>query len=175
MDDYSTACYPNQSLLACLNRFFYEKSWFSVKVLSLNRENVLIIFFLLAIFIYLFTLIRRGKEKFSLVSDFALVILCMALFNPNAWKNFFVFIIFPYMVIIYYLLKIAGKDRFVFVMLIASFVLNSLTSEFFVKRWAGDRFEVYSTVTFGTLILFITLVKLKLFPKLLEKRNDAGH
>jgi hypothetical protein len=47
-----------------------------------------------------------------------------------------------------------------------SFILHSLTASLMTRFWAGDFFEIYSFVTFGSIALFIALIKMKFLPKL---------
>ncbi len=60
-------------------------------------------------------------------------------------------------------------------LLLISFTLNFLTSEFFTYKWAGYTFDIYSAVTFGTLALFFALIKLKFFRRKIIRTKISGH
>lgn len=152
----------NQSLLSCLLRFFSGESWFKVELLKLDPALVKSAFVLMAGLIYILILLpAKTKDLFRRNLDYAMLFACMALFNPNAWKHAYIFLLFPYMVISLYLLKNRFRDRFTSFCLVISFILCSLTSEYLTQSWAGDAFEVYSAITIGSLVLLIALLRLK--------------
>lgn len=93
--------------------------------------------------------------------DISLISICAGLFNPNAWKNFFIWILPAYATVIFYLMEKRWKDKLVLVLVSLSFLLCTLTAEDVVKSFAGDYFEIYSSITIGALILFLAIVKLK--------------
>jgi hypothetical protein len=110
--------------------------------------------------IYLFIIIKR-KDKETKNIDYALLMLCVALFNPNAWLANFVFFIFAYMVIIHYLLSINFKNKPVLIFTILSFVSSSWAAESVVGDKLQNFFESLSTVTVAALILIGILLYLK--------------
>jgi len=156
----------NQSFLSCLLRFFSRESWFGVELLRLDPLFVRMGFILIAAVIYLFIVIpAKGKKQdtnsFQRSLDYGMLFACMALFNPNAWKHAYIFLLFPYMVISLYLLRTRFRDRITVALAAVSFILCSLTSEYFTQSWAGDIFEVYSAITIGSLVLLGALFRLK--------------
>lgn len=104
--------------------------------------------------------------------DYGVIFLCMALFNPNAWLHNFTIIIFPYMVAVYYLFIHNFKDKVVLLLVIFSFILSSLVSESVVGEKMQCIFEYYFTVTWGAVLLFIALVKIKFYSNF--KINAGG-
>lgn len=157
LDNYSVTCYPNQSLLACLNRFLSQESFYKVNILYLPQKIVNLIFVCMAIFLYLLA-IFPGKK---FVYDFSLISICIALFNPNSWRYFYIWLLPAYMSLIYYLLKEKAKDKLVLSSVIISFICCSLPSEEIVGERLADIFEIYSCVTIGALFLFFGLLRLK--------------
>lgn len=160
LDNYSITCFPNQSLLACLNRFFSEHSIYSVNILHLSQSSVYIIFFILALILYLLAIIPAGNRAYAMY-DLSLISICAGLFNPNAWKNFFIWLLPAYATVIYYLIHKKYKNKLVVILICLSFALCTLTAEDLVKSFAEDYFEIYSSITIGALILFFVLLKLK--------------
>ncbi len=160
LDNYSTTCFPNQSLLACLNRFFSAHSIYSVNIFHLSKSSVYIIFFIFALILYILAIIPT-KNRAYMMYDLSLISICAGLFNPNAWKNFFIWLLPAYATVIYYLIYKKYKDKSVVILTAISFALCTLTAEDLVKSFAGDYFEIYSSITIGALILFFTLLKLK--------------
>jgi hypothetical protein len=160
LDNYSTTCFPNQSLLACLNRFLSRDSIYSINFAHLTRGTVYLIFYMLALILYLVSIIP-GRNKRYFMYDISLISICAGLFNPNAWKNFFIWILPAYATVIFYLMEKKSKDKMVLILGIISFALCTLTAEDLVKGFAGDYFEIYSSITIGALLLFLALTKIK--------------
>lgn len=65
------------------------------------------------------------------------------------------------MLVLHHLIKVQWGDRPVLYLFILSFALNSWFSEATVDWFAGDTFEILSSVTFGTVALFAALLILK--------------
>lgn len=174
LDPVSIFCHANQSLLAFVARTFWEEPRHPIQIFYLERFWVFLLFFIFAGIFYVMAVIPARQKKtpldekearWSFSLDIALLFICVALFNPNAWMNFFVCLVFPYMVIIYYLIKNKWKDKFILSLGIISFASSTWTSEEVVDWFAGDTFEVMSSVTIGTIILFAALFILKLRSK----------
>jgi hypothetical protein len=156
LDKYSITCFPNQSLLAFLMRLFSKNQWYPTQFFILPDNIIYLIFISLSIFLYIIAIYPKNKH----IINYSSIFLCFSLLNPNAWKNFFLFMFFPNMLIIYYLLN-WGKNRIILSLFLLSFIFSSLTSEFFVYRWAKDWFEIHSFVTVGAILLFLVLIKIK--------------
>ena len=167
LDKYSITCYPNQSLLAMLNRFLTRNDYYSVNIVDFSQISVFFIFFLFAFLLYFLAVIPLFKkkhkefERFYLMVDVALISICISLFNPNAWRYFFIWLLPAYMLVVYYLKMVCFKDKFVFMLTLSSFILISCLSEFFVGERVADVFEIYSSTTFGALLLFFAILKIK--------------
>jgi hypothetical protein len=153
--------YKNQSLLSCLLRFLSSDS--EVGFLNLEPTKVFTIFIILAII--LLALIFTGQKKplaiqsnLSYLSEISLVLICMTLFSPLAWKHTFVHLIIPHLVLLYYLLYINPHDKATKVLLITSFFLNTVLNPEITKPFAKT-IQLYSSITFGTLALFIALLR----------------
>lgn len=164
LDDYSITCYPNQSLLACLRRLFTNNIWYQAQIYPLSDKSVNYIYFGLIALLYMFALHPKAQEPVN----FCLLFTFFALANPNAWKNFFLLLLLPNMLIIHYLLK--TKDKMVFSLFLLSFIFGSLTSEFFVYSWAKDWFEIHSFVTYSALLIYLALLKIKYLANSFPKR-----
>jgi hypothetical protein len=121
--------------------------------------------------IYLFIIIRKKRSGTNNI-DYALLMLCVALFNPNAWLANFVFFIFVYMVIADYLMSSGFKDKPVLALTILSFISSSWAAESVVGDKLQNFFESFSTVTVAALILAGILLHLK-FSRRMTKFQDA--
>lgn len=170
LDPWSIFCHPNQSLLAWIARTFWEESIYPIQLLQLDRSAIFGIFFVAAGILYCLAVIpgiKKGRvlnteaSRKALCVDWSLLFICMALLNPNAWMNFFICLIFPYMTVLYHLMKKRGRDWSILGLTIFSFICNAWTSEEIVVWFAGDGFEIRSVVTIGTLALFAVLLILK--------------
>lgn len=155
--------YKNQSLLSCISRLFSENS--PVKIFLLPPLIIKGVFLLAASLMIFFALyfcrdlISYKKKEFGFghLFEFSLILICMVLFSPLAWKHTFLHLLVGYMVLIYYLMK-NPKDRLVLVLGGASFVLNSVLNPEVLKSF-DEIVSLYSSMVIGTLLLYAALLK----------------
>ena len=153
--------YKNQSLLSALSRFLTKDS--QVGILNLDSRGVFIIFIILAAVLFglIFFCTRKAKSEnsgFSYLVEFSSVLICMILFSPLAWKHTFVHLIIPHLVLLYYAMYINPGDKVVKSLLIISFFINTMLNPELTKPFA-EIIQLYSNVTFGTLILYAALLR----------------
>ncbi len=153
--------YKNQSLLSCLLRFLTKNS--QVGILNLDPVQVFIIFIILAAILFSLIFIFRRKNRvdqsgFSYLVEVSLVLICMILFSPLAWKHTFVHLIIPHLVLLYYVLYINPADKITRSLLIISFLINTMLNPELTKPFA-QIIQLYSNITFGTLILYAALLR----------------
>ncbi|NQS99656.1 MAG: DUF2029 domain-containing protein [Candidatus Omnitrophica bacterium] len=155
--------YKNQSLFSCLSRFFTQGS--PVSLLNLNQTLVFIIFITLAAALccLIFVLCRKlpiTNNGPAYLTEISLVLVCMILFSPLAWKHTFIHLLIPHLVLLYYVLYLNPGDRAARLLLIGSFVLNTVLNPELTKPIA-ETVQLYSSVTFGTLFLFAALLRVR--------------
>ena len=97
--------------------------------------------------------------------DYSMLLLCMALFNPNAWMVNFIVFFFVYIFLIHYVIKAKQTDIFTIVSIILAFALSSWASESVVGNNLENLFEELSSVSIAALILIMALVRLKFSKK----------
>ena len=97
--------------------------------------------------------------------DYALLFICLPLFNPNSWMLNFVALAVPYILLIGYLIEVKGKDMFVAACVIGAVLATVVMAQDIVGNDLENLGEAFSNVTFGTLLLFAALVKLKFILK----------
>ena len=142
---------------------FFSPTQYDVQILSLNFDQVLYYGRIAALLMYLVVFIPgKSREK---VIDFAMLMVCMSLFNPNAWLLNFISLLLPVMLLIQHMVAIKGKDKFILFLLIAAFILTNLMSKDMLGKASENLGCVYSYTTFGALIIYTALLKLKFFPK----------
>lgn len=167
LDLNSMSTHENQSLIAMLIRYFSSFSEYSVNFLKLNMLYLGALIGSMVTFIYMFILCpsTRFKENKSFleVVNYAMIFICVALFNPNGWIHAFIFLTFPYLVVFYYLFKVGYKDKLVWAMTAVSAILGSWPESLFLPS-IKDSVDIYSLLTIGSIILFFALVKIKFFP-----------
>jgi len=181
MDSNSISTHPNQSLLAMLMRFLHPSTEAGINIVSLNKNAVMGIFIFVSAVLYLFIIIpTKSKPKDNSLNrlysylDYSLIFICMALFNPNAWKHAYIFLIPAYMIAVYYLIRINFKDKVTFSLVTFSFFLTSIMNQFILSSFLPkETFENYSTITFGALILFLCILRLKYSSKKLLSFIDT--
>ena len=156
--------YKNQSLLSCLFRFFTKDS--PLGILNLSPGEVFIIFIILAAILFSLIFILRKKVSAepsgpSYLTEVSLVLILMIILSPLAWKNTFVHLIIPHLVLLYYALYINPQDKITRVLLISSFFINTMLNPEMTGPFAKT-IQLYSNITFGTLILYAALLRIKL-------------
>ncbi|PIQ88648.1 MAG: hypothetical protein COV72_06890 [Candidatus Omnitrophica bacterium CG11_big_fil_rev_8_21_14_0_20_42_13] len=155
--------YKNQSLASCIFRMFSNDS--RVSLIVLPPQVINIIFFLLASLMVFFVLyscrkliIKEGKDfAYGHLLESSLIIICMVLFSPLAWKHTFLHLVVPVMVIFYYMLK-NKKDHLAKYALAVFFILTSVLSPDILKSY-NEIVSLYSTITWAVIILFICLIR----------------
>ena len=159
--------YQNMSLMAMLLRHFSRISYFNINSTGLNWPQVKIVFFVFVSFLYMLILLKPAKVfkniRFLECINFGMLFLSMALLNPHAWKHAFIFLLFPYMVCLYYLFKTNNRDVFVWFLTVLSFMLNNWPDKLFISSVYHST-GIYSFITFGTLMLYCALCKIKFSP-----------
>jgi len=122
--------------------------------------------------IYLFVLFTNKPRKEVERIDYAALLICMAIFNPNAWMVNFVVYMFAYIYLLDHLIRHRFKDRITIALVFLSFVLSSWTAETTV----GNDWEIYlerlSVVTLSALTLITSLFIIK-FRKTEEERASS--
>ena len=167
LDKASWYDYKNQSLFSFILRIFTAGSPYDISIANLTFNQGLILSFIICAIIYLLIMIPT-KRKDDAAIDYSLLFICSVLFNPNAWMHNFVVLIFVYITLLYYLIKVRFKDKMTIALVFLSFVLTSWMGESLVGDYLENLFEQLSSITIGVLLLVFALFRLKykgLFPK----------
>ena len=154
--------YKNQSLLSCLGRFLTADS--QISILKLDLSCVWPVFLVLAAVLFGAIFIFRKKPDAQnsgpcYLTEVSLVLICMILFSPLAWKHTFVHLIIPHLVLLYYVMYLHPQERATKVLLIASFFINTVLNPELTKPFART-IQLYSNITLGTLILYAALLRI---------------
>ncbi|MFA5271418.1 MAG: glycosyltransferase family 87 protein [Candidatus Omnitrophota bacterium] len=149
----------NQSLYSLVLRTFTKDSPHSRQA-NLDFNHGLALAVILGAIIYIPILIPKAQVSENL--DYSLLLICMALFNPNGWLSNFVFLLFGYMVIMYYLMQNGFlRNKTIAIVTFLSFVISSWGCESMVGDNLQNLLEMLSTVTIASLIVIFVLLKLK--------------
>jgi hypothetical protein len=172
LDANSMSDYVNQSLMSTIIRFFSNQSQYGINLMNLKDYHLGFFTGVSFILIYISCFLPNHKnstdekkECFKNI-DIAMLSICAAFFNPNAWMHAFIFLTFGYMVLFRYLFQARFKDKMVLFLIILSFIFHSFTNSFLTGIWAKNFFEIYSFVTFGAIFVFLALLKIKFSPNL---------
>ena len=167
LDFNAMSTHDNQSLIAMLIRYCSVFSEYNVNFLKLNMFYLGILIGSVVTFLYALILYPPTKFKdncqFPEVVNYAMIFICVALFNPNGWIHAFIFLTFPYLVAFYYLFKVRHRDKVVWSMVVVSAILGSWPESLFLPS-IKDSVDIYSLLTVGSVVLFFALVKIKFFP-----------
>lgn len=163
----------NQSLFSALHRIFtncilyFYAPPMPFQSLNLSERSINLIFIILSLIMYLVILLRPRKNHLGEKSlwqdniDYALLLICIVLFNLNAWMHNYILLSPAYFILLYYLIKIGFKDRFVFILLIFSYILNIITSQPILNKTLAYKLHFYSPLTISALVVFLALLKIK--------------
>ncbi|MCM8819592.1 MAG: DUF2029 domain-containing protein [Candidatus Omnitrophica bacterium] len=157
LDKSSLYDFKNQSLISLILRYFTNQTPYKTKILNFTFMEGLVISIIIGILIYILILLKPSHQDI----DFALLMIFMALFNPNSWITNYTFLIFGYMIVIYWLIKNNFSDKFILSLTFLSFILASWTSQTIVGNRLENLFEEFSSVTISGLLSLLSLFKLK--------------
>lgn len=168
----------NQSLLSMVYRFFtnciayFHAPVMPFQALRLSNTAINFIFMALATIIYLSILycpkrinLTRKTTLFYDNIDYALLIICVALFNLNSWQTNYILLSAAYFIIAYYLMGIGRPDRLTLVLLVFSFTLNFITIKPVLGKVLAYKLYFYSPFTLSALITLLALLKIKFFSR----------
>jgi hypothetical protein len=137
-------------------RAFSDNPWYERQLFYLPDQAIKLLFIFVALFLYILA-VSNFKDR---LINIGLISLLIPLLNPNGWKNNFIWMLGPSMIMFSYFIERKVRDRLCMILLLLSFLFASCTSEFFVYGWAGDWFEIHSFVTLGCLALFFALYRM---------------
>jgi len=169
LDHGSLIDYKNQSLYSMILRFFCEESPYKVRLMSLTFQSAMKISTIACFALYLLALYPLCKNRKEQLIDTAMLLICMALFNPNAWMINFVMLTFAYMLILYLFLK--DKRLSALIIFVIAFLLGSFAGESVVGNNLENFMEEVSSVTLSSLVLFFYLLYLKIDQFLILRRE----
>jgi alpha-1,2-mannosyltransferase len=154
--------YKNQSLLSLIQRLFASNS--DVALAQLNPQAVILLFLVLAGILFgLIFLIRKNcrdqEPGLSYLTDISLVLICMVLFSPLAWKHTFVHLTIAHMAALYYVLYKNPADKITKALVLASFFLSTILNPEMTRSFS-QLLQKYSNVTWGTLALYAALLRI---------------
>ena len=159
----------NQSLFGFFYRFLTPTP-FQVNILSLSYTvvNLLIYASALGLFIFLLFLNRRSESVQNGLAngkeciEYSLLLIFMTLFSPLGWFQNYCSSILAYMLLIYYVMCTRFRDRFVSLLLLASFVLVDFINFELVGRRINDLSLYLSFIVFGIFLVIVCLSRLRL-------------
>lgn len=173
----------NQSLFSMVHRFFTKCIYYffappmPFESMNLSARGINFIFAITSILIYLGVLLKPKKMylkqnmPFYSNIDYALLLICVALFNLNSWMSNYILLSVAYFIIVYYLIKCRFKDNLVLILWCISCILNILTIQSILGETLAYKLCFYSPFTISALLVFLALLKIKfLRSNLLEEK-----
>jgi len=170
----------NQSLLSAIRRLFVNcrATWHAPTMpfqsLNIGPNLANLITLITAIFLYLGILLKPKNSHFKhnpnryLNIDYALLFICIILFNMNSWPANYILLCPAYFIIAHYLVKGQFKDRIMLGLLLVSYLLNLLTLKSVFGKIFPYKAHFYSPFTISALIIFGVLLGLKYSKKALK-------
>lgn len=102
----------------------------------------------------------KNRKSLYAIFQYAIIFTAIPLLSPVAWKPYFIFLWFPYL-LLYALLFRANTQlkpstlKILKYLFWFSILLNVGSSELFLGTYFSDVLETYSVITFGTLLLLL--------------------
>jgi hypothetical protein len=148
-------------------RFFSTLSSYKVNIVSLTELQVGLLIGAAMMFLYMCAFLPsqhyKKHNRFHDNLNYALLFICVGLFNPNGWIHAYIFLLFPYMVCLYYLFKAKHTDRVVWSMVVVSATLATWPDYLFIPSMK-DSEGIFSLLAIGAILCFATLLKIKFWP-----------
>lgn len=160
LDRLSWIVFKNQSLYSMVIRYTSDIA-FHVQVLHLQFKEALKWGYVAAVVVYVMPLLPGRTKTYDRRIDYALLFTLLPLLNPNGWMINFVALVVPFVYLLGYLMRVKGRDIFVWICIALAVVGTSLFSEEIVGNEIENVAAIYSCVTLGALALFFALLKLK--------------
>lgn len=152
----------NQSLLSFFYRIFtrclnyFHAPYMIFESLKLTDTTINLIFVVSALILYIIILLKSKR-----IIDYALLLICVALFNLNAWMHNYILLSMGYFIIVHYLIKNSFKDKFVFTFWLLSYILNIITIKSLFGKTFTYKLYFYSPFVVSALFTFIALLKIR--------------
>lgn len=142
----------NQSLKASVYRLVDPRNvpW---RDLTASAQVILYAVYLVYCLTALAIILRSAKVEGTLLWGASVVVISMLLLSPISSKSHFIVLLLPHMAIVAYLIKHREVWAGAVPLLIASFVLNTLTSRGLVGRELSTQMLTLGSITMGTLLL----------------------
>jgi hypothetical protein len=156
----------NQSLYSLWQRFFtrcvlyFHAPPMPFERLSVTPGIIRLIAQLCGLGLYIPILLGKQREEGAVLIDYALLLICVALFNLNAWPHNYIVLTLPYFILLTQLLT-HPKNPLILGLLGASFALNFLSQEAIVGETFAYKALFYSPFAFSSLAAFLGLLALK--------------
>ena len=130
--------------------------------------NVIVYATIIGLFLFLLFLNKKSEavEKSFVHNkesiEYSLLLIFMALFSPLGWFQNYSSSILAIMILVYYVLEMKFKDKFITIMLVLFFILVDAINFETVGRGLNDLSLYFSFITWGIFILIACLSKLRL-------------
>ncbi len=148
----------NQSIYSFVLRLLAQESphlSYGFGFAILPFEQALTVAFVVACGLYTWIVLSLYQRPNTEAWTLAMLYVAFAFLNPNAWALNFVSLLIPTLFIFAYLSR--GRDRAVWAMVVVSFLLFNLPSDFFGNEKWQKTLEIASFTTFGAFVLLAAL------------------
>lgn len=117
---------------------------------------------LLAAIAFLPKKLSRQKINQQILNiDYAMLLICIVLFNLNAWMHNYMLLAFGYFIILKFIANNGRKAWGMILLLLISFALNLITLKSITNKTLAYKLHFYSPMALSALIVFVGLLKIK--------------
>jgi len=177
----------NQSLLSMVYRSFTDclvlypdAPKMLLQNLGLTDAYKKLLFMVMAGLLYLAAIYKPRRKHLHQDNlmynniDYSILLVCVVLFNLNAWAHNFILFALPYGALIFYLIKTGFQDKFVLFAWVVSFVVNGFMTRSILGNNLSYTIYFYSPYTIAALLLFAALLKLKFSKNIIEEAKNES-
>jgi hypothetical protein len=160
----------NQSLFSAIYRLFtpcveyFHAPHMPFERWQISPQAIISIYLFFAGLLYLTILYlpkKARKNPVFCLYDYAMLLICVALFNLNAWKPSFVMLLAGFFLLSAQLIRQGFQDRITLGGLVTCYILNIITLNSLLGRGLAARLYYYSPLTISALICFFLLLRLR--------------
>lgn len=163
----------NQSLFSTAHRYFtnclayFHSGQMPFQNFGLSQSKINLIFIGLSSLIYLLIFYapkrknQGGAPKREII-DYALLLICVIIFNLNAWMHNYILLSLGYFIVLYHLAKSNFQDRVVLALFAFSYALSVVNLAGLLGKVISYKFLFYSPFTLSALFIYAALLRIKL-------------
>ena len=177
VEPFASVAHKNQSFFSMMRSLLTHESpglnqplnqEIYLNIIDLSIEQVKVVSYALiaiagSFVIYLFRDKLSSRSSMKSFLEYSFILTITPILSPLAWKAFFIFLFPAFFINYLFLYQLENKlsksmKRLLFFNYYLAIVLVIFSSDLFVGKYISDLFELYSSITIGTILLAINML-----------------